>query len=94
MGGYTGLLVLVCVTGLLSPGRGQDGCTVKDGRPGETGLSGLDGRQGAAGQKGEPGEVTVVCDASEMSHRFCVCFVASPDMRHEKDSSLLSRFDV
>ncbi|XP_067113491.1 complement C1q subcomponent subunit B-like [Osmerus mordax] len=57
MGGYTGLLVLVCVTGLLSSGQGQAGCTVKDGRPGETGLSGLDGRQGAKGQKGEPAQV-------------------------------------
>lgn len=55
MGCHYGLVVLVGVTLLLTPGHGDTNCKGIAGVAGQPGIPGRDGQPGAKGEKGEPG---------------------------------------
>lgn len=55
MGCHYGLVVLVGVTLLLTPGHGDINCKGIAGVAGHPGITGRDGKPGAKGEKGEAG---------------------------------------
>ncbi|XP_011615748.1 complement C1q subcomponent subunit A-like [Takifugu rubripes] len=67
MGCHYGLVVLVGVTLLLTPGHGDPNCKGIAGVAGQPGIPGRDGQPGAKGEKGEP--ATLVTGDPRVLHR-------------------------